>query len=237
MELVPEEGDALALKMIFARPELDPQQYMHEFWLSIWYRLVSWLGGSLAPLERVTFSYVRPVVRIEEFKYMFPATYEFDAPVTSLVFRRDFLQNPIVRSKPELKRLLSVAPLGFMTIPADVVSYGRRIRNLVLPERKLPLEFPEFDEVAARFGMGEQSLRRKLRQEGSSYRAIKENIRRDIAIEKLVRGNFSVAELAEMLGYSETRAFTRAFSQWTGMSPVQYREYFRSHVSQPSARS
>ena len=45
------------------------------------------------------------------------------------------------------------------------------------------------------------------------------------------------AELAEMLGYSETRAFTRAFSQWTGMSPVQYREYFRSHVSQPSARS
>ena len=208
---------------------------MHEFWLSIWYRLISWLGGSLAPLEKVTFSYVRPVVRIEEFKYMFPAVYEFDAPVTSLVFRRDFLQNPIVRSKPELKSFLSVAPLGFMTIPADVFSYGRRIRNLILPERKLPLEFPEFDEVAARFGIGEQTLRRKLRQEATSYRAIIENIRRDIAIEKLVRGNHSVAELAVLLGYSETRAFTRAFGQWTGMSPVQYREHFRSHVSQPTS--
>ncbi|MBN9580861.1 MAG: AraC family transcriptional regulator [Afipia sp.] len=237
MELVPGPKDTLALKMVFVRPELDPQQYMHEFWLSIWYRLVSWLGGSLAPLEKVTFSYVRPVVRIEEFKYMFPATYEFDAPFTSLVFRRDFLQNPIVRSRSELKRLLSVAPLGFMTVPDYVVSYGRRIRNLILPERKLPLEFPEFDEVAVRLGMGEQSLRRKLRQEGSSYRAIKENIRRDIAIAKLVRGNFSVAELAEQLGYSETRAFTRAFSSWTGMSPVQYREHFRSHVSRLSSRS
>jgi len=235
MELEPGPHGTLALKMVFARPELDPNQYMHEFWLSIWYRLISWLGGSLAPLEKVTFSYVRPVVRIEEFKYMFPAVYEFDAPVTSLVFRRDFLQNPIVRSKPDLKSFLSVAPLGFMTIPADVFSYGRRIRNLILPERKLPLEFPEFDEVAARFGIGEQTLRRKLRQEATSYRAIIENIRRDIAIEKLVRGNHSVAELAVLLGYSETRAFTRAFGQWTGMSPVQYREHFRSHVSQPTS--
>lgn len=237
MELEPGPNDTLALKMVFVRPELDPHQYMHEFWLSIWYRLISWLGGALAPLEKVTFSYVRPVVRIEEFKYMFPATYKFDAPETSLVFRRDFLQNPIVRSKPELKSFLSVAPLGFMTIPSDVFSYGRRIRNLILPERKLPLEFPEFEEVAVRFGMGEQSLRRKLRQEATSYRAIKENIRRDIAIEKLVRGKYSVAELAELLGYSETRAFTRAFSQWTGMSPAQYREHFRSHVSQPSVRA
>lgn len=233
-----EAGDknTLALNMVFVRPELDPAQYMHEFWLSIWYRLISWLAGSLAPLEKVTFSYDRPVVRIEEFKYMFPAAYEFNAPVTSLVFHRDFLQNPIVRSRPELKSFLSVAPLGFMTIPADVFSYGRRIRNLILPDRKLPLEFPEFEEVATLVGMGAQSLRRKLRQEGSSYRAIMENIRRDIAIEKLVRGNYSVAELAEILGYSETRAFTRAFNQWTGMSPIQYREHFRSHVSQVTAR-
>jgi AraC-like DNA-binding protein len=235
MELEPGEPDTLSLKMKFVRPELDPSQYMHEFWLSIWYRLVSWLGGTLAPLERVTFSYERPVVRIEEFKYMFSAVYDFDAPTTSLVFRRTFLQNSIVRSKQELKSFLSVAPLGFMTIPSDVFSYGRRIRNLLLPERKLPLEFPEFDDVAVQFGMGEQSLRRKLREEATSYRAIKENIRRDIAIEKLVRGKHSVAQLAELLGYSETRAFTRAFGQWTGMSPIQYREHFRSHVSRPAS--
>jgi AraC-like DNA-binding protein len=235
MDLEEQANGALALKMVFARPELDPNQYMQEFWLSIWYRLTSWLGGTLAPLEKVIFSYVRPVVRIEEFKYMFSAAYEFDAPVTSLVFRRDFLQNRIVRSKPELKSFLSVAPLGFMTIPADVSSFGRRIRNVLLPERKLPLEFPEFKEVASRFGIGEQTLRRKLRQESTSYRAIKENIRRDIAIEKLVRGNHSVADLADLLGYSETRAFTRAFSLWTGMSPVQYRNHFLSHVSKPAS--
>lgn len=79
-------------------------------------------------------------------------------------------------------------------------------------------------------GIGEQSLRRKLKQESTSYRAIKENIRRDIAIEKLIRGNLPISEIAEMLGYSETRAFTRAFHNWTGVSPIQYRERFISLV-------
>lgn len=50
----------------------------------------------------------------------------------------------------------------------------------------------------------------------------------DLAIEKLIRGNHSVAMIAEMLGYSESRAFTRAFKQWTGMSPVHYRDHFQT---------
>lgn len=227
---LPTTDDTVTLEMVFDRPELDPNHYFHEFWLSIWYRLMSWMGGSLAPLAKVTFSYPKPEVRFEEFKYMFRAEYEFNAPVTSLVFRKDFLQSPITRSKQELKEFLSVAPLGFMTIPADVTSYGRRIRSLLLPRRKLPLEFPEFEEVASELGVGEQSLRRKLKQEATSYRDIKENIRRDLAIEKLIRGNSSISEIAEMLGYSETRAFTRAFHNWTGVSPLQYREHFNQLV-------
>lgn len=231
MELKHDGADVI-FQVTFARPDLDPNQYFHEFWLSIWYRLTSWMGGSLAPLSRATFSYPRPEIRIEEFKYMFPCEYEFNAPHTVLVFRREFLQQPVRRTKQELKNLLSVAPLGFMTIPADVMSYGRQVRNLLLPHRRLPLEFPNFSEVATQFNMNDQTLRRKLKQEGTSYRAIKENIRRDIAIEKLVRGNMSVSEISSLLGYSETRAFTRAFHSWTGMSPRQYREHFRRHLKQ-----
>ena len=222
--------DTLALHVRFADPELDPHHYFHEFWLSIWYRLVSWMAGSLAPLRKATFSYPCPVVRIEEFKYMFPTVHAFDAPETSLVFERDFMQSPIVRTKPELKGLLSVAPLGFMTVPSDVTSYSRRVRSVLLPDRKLPLAFPELDVVASELGCGPQSLRRKLRREGTSFRAIKENIRRDLAVERLVRGKSPVAAIADALGYSETRAFTRAFRNWTGMSPIEYRQHFLTHV-------
>jgi AraC-like DNA-binding protein len=222
--------DEAVFRIVFDRPDLDPSQYFREFWLSIWYRTVCWMAGAVVPLRRVSFSYSRPEVRIEEFKYMFPAVYSFDAPETQLVFDRTLLRQPIKRTKEELKHMLSVAPLAFMMIPSDVISYERQVRNLLLPEKKVPLEFPDFNEVAAHFNMIEQTLRRKLKQEGTSYRAIKENIRRDFAIAKLIRGNLSVSKIAEILGYSETRPFTRAFHEWTGMSPVQYREHFHRHL-------
>jgi AraC-like DNA-binding protein len=221
------DGNDATFRVVFARPDLDPQQYFLEFWLSIWYRLTSWMGGALAPLKQATFAYPRPETRIEEFKYMFPCVHKFDADENTLVFQRSFLQLPITRTKQELKQLLSAAPLGFMTIPSDATSYGRQIRNLLLPRRRQPLEFPNFSEIASQINMVEQTLRRKLKQESTSYRSIKENIRRDIAIDKLVNGNLPISSISELLGYSETRAFTRAFHHWTGMSPMQYRESFR----------
>jgi len=223
------DGDDAIFCVTFARPDLDPQHYFLEFWLSIWYRLMSWMGGALAPLKQATFAYPRPEARIEEFKYMFPCVCKFDADETTLVFQRNFLQSPITKTKKELKQFLSVAPLGFMTIPSEGTSYGRQVRNLLLPHRRLPLAFPNFSEVASQFNMVEQTLRRKLKQESTSYRTLKENIRRDIAIEKLVSGNLPVSGISDLLGYSETRAFTRAFHHWTGMSPLQYRESFRRH--------
>lgn len=222
-------------KVTFKRPELDPNHYFIEFWLSIWYRMIGWMGGIPAPLRFATFSYPRPEEYIDEFKYMFPCDYQFDAQETCLVFNRKHLKSPIVRNKQELKQFLSVAPLGFMTIPADVTSYARRVRTYLLKDRYLPLEFPDFSDVASQFNMTEPTLRRKLQNEGTSYRAIMENIRRDLAVQKLLRGRHSVSAIADILGYSETRAFTRAFREWTGMSPIQYREHFRKNVAGDSA--
>lgn len=217
----------LAVVIRFAEPELDPSRYFHEFWLSIWYRLISWMGGALAPLDRATFSYGEPELRVAEFAHMFPTRFVFDAPETALVFERDFLRAPILRSRDELKTLLSVAPLGFMTTPIDVRSHARQVRSLLLEAGRAPLSFPSLHEVAAAMGLGEQSLRRRLRDEATSFREIKESIRRELAVEKIVQGTHSVAGIAELLGYSETRAFARAFRGWTGMSPSAYRRHFR----------
>ncbi len=221
------QGDSLRFTVRFARPELDPTHYFLEFWLTIWYRLAGWLGGALPPLHKVTFAYPRPVERIEEFKHMFRCPYEFDAEETALYFDADFLSGPLVRDPRELKQFLSVAPLGFMMIPADETSLARRIRTLVLAGRELPLEFPSFEDIAEHLQMTEQTLRRKLKRESTSYRAIKETVRRDIAVQKLMESRLSVQEIGFILGYSEPRAFTRAFQQWTGASPVQYRARLR----------
>lgn len=228
------DEDRAIFRVVFKHPELDAQHYFMEFWLSIWYRMIGWMGGMTAPLLFASFCYPKPEHYIEEFKYMFPCDHQFDAPETSLVFDRKHLKLPIVRTTQELKRFLSVAPLGFMTIPGDVTSYARRVRTHLLKDRRMPLEFPDFADVARHFHMGEQTLRRKLRFESTSYRDIVENIRRDISIQKLLKGKNSVSSIADLMGYSETRAFTRAFREWTGMSPIQYKESFERNVVRKS---
>ncbi|NYT23717.1 AraC family transcriptional regulator [Alcaligenaceae bacterium] len=221
-----EKGDQLIFEVVFARPDLDPHNYFLEFWLSIWYRLICWLAGRKIPIQEARFHYSRPDDRVEEFRYMFPTTHLFDQQVTRFVFSRELLTTPIVRSKPELKSMLALAPLGFMVVPSDESSYGRKIRSYVLATKSSQLSFPQFEHMAEVLGLSPQTLRRRLKEEGTSFRNVVEGIRRDVAIQHLVRTRQPVARISEIVGYSETRAFTRAFHTWTGMSPRTYRKTF-----------
>jgi len=229
-----DDEETIRLSIRFARPELDPSHYFLEFWATIWYRLIGWLAGALPPLERATFSYPKPAAYADELRRIFRCEQVFDCDETALSFDRSFLQKPVARTRAELKQFLSVAPVGFMTIPEDEASAARRVRTLLLGTRTLPLTFPPLTEVAMQLNFSEQTLRRRLRDESTSYREIKESIRRDIAVQRLISTSMSIQKIGELVGYAETRAFTRAFKQWTGMSPALYRkdlaQQFRSHT-------
>jgi AraC-like DNA-binding protein len=84
-------------------------------------------------------------------------------------------------------------------------------------------QLPSMDDIAARLAMSPQTVRRKLREEHTSLREIRDDILRDAAIASLSRGDETVAALSERLGFSEPSAFTRAFRRWTGSAPGSYR--------------
>ena len=68
------------------------------------------------------------------------------------------------------------------------------------------------------------ALVRRLKDEGSSYQQIKDNLRRDTAVYFLSRPELSIDEIALQLGFSEPSAFHRAFKKWTGVTPGVYRQ-------------
>ena len=90
-------------------------------------------------------------------------------------------------------------------------------------ERKRPDEAVMVEDIAKRLNVSAQHLRRLLREEGTSFREIKEEILRDEAIASLVRGRETVEALSDRLGFSEPSAFRRAFRRWTGSPPGSYR--------------
>jgi len=67
------------------------------------------------------------------------------------------------------------------------------------------------------------TLRRQLASEGTSVRAIRDEVLRDAAVSALAHGDLPMAAIARHLGFSEASAFTRAFRRWTGSAPSDYR--------------
>jgi len=83
------------------------------------------------------------------------------------------------------------------------------------------------EEIAAKMGCSSRTLRRSLRSEGGSYAQILKDVRLNLAKEYLASG-LKLETVGDMLGYSEAAAFSRAFKQWTSVSPKVFRESLRA---------
>ena len=83
--------------------------------------------------------------------------------------------------------------------------------------------FLSLEQVAEKLHASPRTLRRKLAQEDTSFQELTTEVRSTLAKELLLSGKFSIDQVAERLGYSDSAAFHHAFKRWTGKSPSSYR--------------
>lgn len=224
-----ERDDRANIVVKFADPALDPDYFYLEFWMIIWHRLASWLCGVKIPLQ--TTQLIHPASISDEHKaelqFMFPGQLELGHPVNQMVFSRQFLNRPLVRTKTEIQTFLQHSPAQLLTIPGDDKSFQNTISRHLHSLTSLPLSFPDINTLASHYNMSVQTLHRRLKQEGTSYQRIKDNLRRDLALNKLIQERLPVHQVAEIVGFSEARSFTRAFKHWTGLSPREYCKFLK----------
>ncbi|SKW10903.1 HTH-type transcriptional regulator [Mycobacteroides abscessus subsp. abscessus] len=67
-------------------------------------------------------------------------------------------------------------------------------------------------------------MKRRLREEGTTFRELRQSFLRERAILRLLDRSLSVSEIAAELGYAELTNFTHAFKRWTGRSPRHFRK-------------
>ncbi|QKZ03674.1 AraC family transcriptional regulator [Pseudomonas eucalypticola] len=82
---------------------------------------------------------------------------------------------------------------------------------------------PDLEEVAARLKLPTWTLRRKLADEGTQFRAILNDTRRDLAMAYIRDTELAFGEIAYLLGFASAEAFARAFKRWKGQTPGEYR--------------
>ena len=109
-----------------------------------------------------------------------------------------------------------------MTRPGSETILEEQIERIIRQRAPNQLTFPTIHELADELGMSSQTLHRRLKDSATSYQKIKDNLRRNLAITKLVHEKLSVEQVSEAVGFRESRSLTRAFKHWTGLTPREY---------------
>jgi AraC-like DNA-binding protein len=196
------------------------REFAHEVLLMLLHGVCCWLVGRRIPIQRAQFAYPEPPYGAE-YRIMYSSNLEFRAQRTAIVFDASYLDLPIVQNERTVKEFLRIAPENILVKYKNGSSLGARIRRRL--RQSLPGELPEFEALAAEMNMTPATLRRRLHEDGTSFQAIKDQLRRDLAISHLSHSKRSTMDLGLELGFSERSAFHRAFKKWTGASPGEFR--------------
>ena len=223
-------GEVASLRLFVRAPLSEPLAFAQSTFIYQAFGISSWLTGQTLPLRGVDF--MRPPVlgMGEELQRMFDAPAHALQQHTALHFDARLLALPVVRDNAGLATFLSQAPGNLVLRYREDNSLGEQVRNqLRMRLRSVgDADATSLETVAEALGMPAATLRRRLWEEDSSFQAIKDTIRRDVAIRDLETSALSVQEIAERLGFSEPSAFHRAFKKWTGVAPGEYRRRHRA---------
>ena len=207
--------------------------FAFEWLLRLLHGVFSWLVGRSIVLDSVAFPYPRPL-HAEDYALIYTAHSTFDAEILSAAFAANLLDLPVRRDEATLLVFLDGAPGKLTTL-------YRRDREMVLRVRNalrdtLPAS-TSLAAVASTLHLSPRTLHRRLEEEGSNFQAIKDALRRDMAIKRLAQTRQPLAQIAAELGFADSAAFYRAFVRWTSMAPAHYRRRLQVSGSRITFRS
>jgi AraC-like DNA-binding protein len=145
----------------------------------------------------------------------------FDRPAHRLVFPAHELELRLVTADPVAMQLAREQCERELATLVDA-GLPSRVRAALHARSDTDLT-----DLAAELRMSPRTLKRRLAEYGTTFSALRDDVRRQRALLLLDNRSLSVGEIATKLGYSELPNFTRAFRKWTGQTPLAYRERSR----------
>jgi AraC-like DNA-binding protein len=179
-------------------------------------------GPRWKPL-RVTFPYRRPA-NLAPYRRLFGAPLVFDAEQASVVMSERWLDAPVPGADPAVRAALE--QLILEKEAAEALPFAHRVRRVL---RSLVLSgSASAEHLAFMFATSRRSLHRALAAEGTSLQLLVNETRFEVARQLLGESDMPAGEIAAALHYSDSSAFSRAFKEWSGTSPREWRQAIRS---------
>lgn len=213
------EGSLAGWALRFSDSARPRPPFLHEVLMRSFWKFLAWLAGGHLPAARFDFAF-EPPPYIGSYGAVFPAPLLFGRPQSALWFDSQALHTPVRRDEAAMRTFLSDAQANVIIPRRAPDAISVRLRSHL---QGLQPQWPGLQACAEALHMSDATLQRRLALEGTSFQALKDELRRDLAIVRLTTSTVSMEALAEELGFAGSSAFQRAFKTWTGSPPGAYR--------------
>jgi AraC-like DNA-binding protein len=215
-----DSGSSVRLRVGAARGDPAFRQVHAEYTAALILHLLGWVSESrIDPLE-ASFAH-EAACDPADYQRVLRCPVEFGGGQSELVLDAETLARPSLHADRALARVHE--EFGEMLLArASHPELTRRVRH-ALAER-LESEAADLAAIARQVGMSARSLQRRLAEEETSFRALLDEMRRELARHHLERRATPIEAIAYLTGFSEPSAFTRAVRRWFGRTPARMRE-------------
>jgi AraC-like DNA-binding protein len=177
--------------------------------------------GTGKSLHAHTVELSRPIGSQQALETFFGCRVRVESGRSRLILNRSDLDLPFTSYNKELLEILT---------PALDLALKEKQRTLTTTEmvkwmmmRSLSAGRPDILAMASELGMSDRTLQRRLTEEGTSFKQVLSDARREKALEYLSNPHLDLKEVAFLLGYEDQNSFFRAFRQWEGATPSHWR--------------
>ena len=175
-------------------------------------------GNRFRPLE-VQMRHPEPS-SVDQFVEHFRAPVRFSQPRYAMCIDPAVASESLATANPELVRVNDQVVTDYLA-RLDREDIIMRVRSELI--ERLPSGQVDESDIASSVNLSRRSLQRKLRERGVSFSELLDSSRRELGLQYVRDPQYSLNEVAYLLGFAEPGNFSRAFKRWYGKSPSQYR--------------
>jgi len=195
-------------------------RHVNEYTVGIVVRIGRELTGVPLRPRRVWLCHEKPA-DVSELESFFGCPLEFKAGSNGMLIPKDVLDLPVRSADPVLHAILETQAQQEVRSLAPHADFLGQVQQQI--QLALSGGAPSVEQVSARLKMSTRTLQRRLAEQGKTFERVVDDARRDAALLLLEDPRKTLAEVSFAVGYSNVRAFTRAFKRWTGKAPGEYR--------------
>ncbi|MES2115540.1 MAG: AraC family transcriptional regulator [Pseudomonadota bacterium] len=180
--------------------------------------LFDYITTGASQIKYVSFPFPAPDYK-DLVQDVFRCEVRYAAPWTGFAFPQSLVDAPLAMANPTTLRETILICQKELEKIAQQQSWQMKLRRVLLEQQS---GFPSLNVAARLFNLTPRTLHRRLTDEGTTYSAVVDEVRHQLAIEHLKTDKLSFQEIAYALGYTDLSNFRRAFKRWESMSPSAY---------------